>query len=94
MERTPIKRSNGEKAMKRLETKLEDQIVLKGDGTFVSSHECYGKLAEEMEELREASCCSWGAWIKSEEIRELLLNIAVLAVFGVACLEQKEMELH
>lgn len=66
---------------------LHDRIREKGPGTFASRHEIYGLLAEEMDELLLA--------VRSQDLSDVrleLLDIAVAAIFGAACIDQKTVE--
>jgi NTP pyrophosphatase (non-canonical NTP hydrolase) len=70
-------------ALADLRTKLMFRMAQKGRGTFASRHEILGIIDEEKLELTEA--------VKSKtlpSIKEELLDIAVGAVFGVACINQ------
>lgn len=72
-------------------TMLEDQLLFrlgeKGYGTFASSHEILGIVAEEYTELIEAVRSN-----KKENVKNELLDIAVACVFAVACMEQNSLD--
>ena len=67
-----------------MQTRLEE----KGDGTFASSHEIYGVLAEEMAEFLQAI----QQHKTPHELKAELMDIAVGAVFGIACIEAGGMD--
>jgi hypothetical protein len=56
-----------------------------GDESFASMHEVIGALEEEMSELKEAVRVHENL----EFIREELIDIAIAAVFTVACIDEK-----
>ncbi len=63
------------------------QLELKSNGTFKSTHEILGVVTEEYYELIEA--------VKSgdiEHIRQELADVAVSAIFGIACIENKSVD--
>jgi len=76
--------SEGEiiEAFKALEAKLDLRLIQKSSQTFVSRHEILGMITEEYTELIEA--VHGGDRIR---IREELLDVAVGAVFSIACLK-------
>jgi DNA-binding ferritin-like protein len=68
--------------------KLCERLRQKGSGTFASRHELLGIMAEEMHELVRA--------IHEEKadlsgVRRELLDIAVTALFGIACVDSDAM---
>ena len=87
MKRSKITQEQVDEAMEKLKAKLQFRLEEKGYGTFASKHEILGIINEEHHELIEA--------VKSEPIenvREELLDIAVGAVFGVACIDTKNID--
>ena len=70
------------KALKSTHSKLLYRLREKGRGTQSSRHEILGILTEEMHELERAVEQSG-----LEQVRKELLDIAVGAIFGVACLD-------
>jgi len=81
--REPIVSVSIDEALNQLKLHLEYRLKQKGNGTFKSTHEILGVVAEEYHELIDA--------VKSNEksfVYEELMDIAVAAVFGAACLIQ------
>ncbi len=75
-------------AMRRLQNNLELRLQEYGQGTFASSHEIYGILAEEHAEYLDAIRNHEG---KERQVHELM-DIAVAAVYGAACTEAEGMD--
>jgi len=80
MDRVKLSREDVSEAMKRVEAALYARLDEKGYGTFSSTHEIRGVLDEEYNELREAMHANDYEAIESE-----LLDLAVGAIFGYAC---------
>lgn len=74
-------------AVMRLKEKLEFRLKEKGRGTFASIHEILGVLREETRELEDAVHTN-----DHLNMREELLDIAVGAVFGEACIAAKTID--
>jgi NTP pyrophosphatase (non-canonical NTP hydrolase) len=70
-------------AVDKTTQKLNYRLAQKGFGTFASRHEILGTITEEYYELIEAVHAN-----KPEEMQEELLDLAVGAIFAVACLDQ------
>ncbi len=77
-----------EKANKELNEHLYKVLSRKGRGTFSSSHEALGILEDERSELVKA--------IQEKQdntfIKHELLDLAVTALFAVACINSETME--
>lgn len=71
-------------AVAHLNQKLLARLKQKGWGTFASSHEALGIITEEMHELTDAVQHNATG---NAHVREELLDIAVAAVFAVACID-------
>lgn len=65
---------------------LQLRLHQKGRGSFASIHEVFGIIAEEYNELAEAVHSS-----NINDIRSELLDIAVPALFAVACIDSKKL---
>jgi len=80
-----------EDAMAALHTRLYDTLNQKGWGSFASKHEALGAIVEEMRELEEAVRVR-PALGGNSKVRHELLDLAIAAVFAVACLDAKTMD--
>ncbi len=67
---------------------MEEVLKRKGRGAFVSRHEILGVIEDECIELVNAVQAKRGL----KDIRHELLDIAVAALFGVACIEAKVLD--
>ena len=74
-------------SLQRLKEKMEYRLKEKGHGTLASIHEISGILREEVTELDDAIHKN-----NYQHIREELLDIAVGAVFGEACIAAKTID--
>lgn len=74
-------------AIKRVADRLEDRLIQKGQGTWSSRHEILGVVTEEYHELLEAVHSG-----RPEEIGNELEDLAVAAVFGLACLAEGSLD--
>jgi uncharacterized membrane protein YcjF (UPF0283 family) len=76
----------------KLQDMLADKIEEKGRKAFVSTHEIFGAIDEEHDELRDAvrNCHKTidGRQIVSEE----LLDIAIAALFGMICVDNNKVD--
>ncbi len=72
-----------EGALDAARDKIISRLEEKGNGSFVSSHEIYGVVAEEFHELLHAIEERAGAFPIGDE----LLDIAVAALLGFASIE-------
>lgn len=87
MNREQITQENIDKAVQDFKEMLEYRLNQKGYGTFASRHEILGVIDTEMIELNEA--------IEHKNISEVkheLLDVAVGAIFGVACINQSTLD--
>lgn len=69
------------------QTRLSNRLQQKGRGTFASRHELKGIIDEEIEELHLA--------VRSESMERVfdeLGDLAVGAVFGMACIAAKKLD--
>ena len=71
-----------ELAVNKVRSMLEGRLRQKGKGTFASTHEIYGVIAEEFDELGDELRNN-----NSEAFKNELMDIAVGAIFGVACID-------
>jgi len=69
-------------------TKTYQRINQKGYGTWKSSHEIYGIIAEEVMELLQAIHDNKPL----EEVQKELIDIAVACLFGHACIENRTVD--
>lgn len=83
-EREQISSEVIKEAIDQTAAKLKMRLEEKGYGAFVSIHEILGIVTEEFHELVEAV-----RWNNQIEVKEELLDIAVGAIFGVACINNK-----
>jgi len=87
MERPKISAEELNQTIYALQTQLGWRLNEKGSGSFSSSHEILGCVAEEYFELVEAVKSS-----STEAILSELYDLAVAAVFGAACLERGKVD--
>lgn len=66
-----------------IDQKLNERMVEKGNGAWLSRHEILGIMEEEYTETVDAV---HGGTL--EELKEELKDIAVGAIFAIACIEQ------
>lgn len=86
-ERVQIAGEQIEEALEMFETMLFHRLKEKGYGTFASTHEILGIITEEFQELVDA--------VKNNSVGEVhreLLDLAVGAVFAIACINQKTID--
>lgn len=71
------------------QTKQEMKIRLlqKGRGTFASSHEAAHVITEEYDEMKDAVRSN-----DPQQFKKELIDIAVGAIFAVACIDAKTMD--
>lgn len=67
--------------------KLDFRLKEKGKGTFASRHEIQGSITEEYHELVDALRGN-----NSEEYKQELIDIAVGAIFGIACIDNDSLD--
>ncbi len=85
MSRTQITDEEIEVALTFIKNALEGRLLQKGKGTFASTHEIYGIVAEEFNELgRELEKNN------EDNFAGELIDIAVGCIFGVACIKSKK----
>ncbi len=82
--RTPVLRVFQAEALEDVKLWLDWRIAQKGNGAFASLHELRGVLDEEYDELMEALHLKDLAQIEHE-----LKDLAVAALFGLACLRAR-----
>jgi len=85
--RTIVRPEAIESAMALLSAKMAETLHRHGHGTYASRHELLGILEEEYHELVAAVTSG-----SLEEVLEEAADIAVAAVFGIACVEQGAMQ--
>jgi len=88
MKRPPIHVSELNGAIVAVQRHMKNVLNRKGPGSFVSSHEILGVLTDERSELIVAIQSKAGL----EKIRHELLDDAVAALFGVACIDSGTVE--
>jgi hypothetical protein len=79
--RQEITHEEVEKAVEQFRRELARRLDQKGMGTFTSSHEIIGCVGEEYDEAKVAVHDN-----DNGQLRKELLDLAVGAVFGVACI--------
>lgn len=84
MERDVVSTESIENAISIVMKELALQLNIKGDGSFVSSHEIDGVLDEEVHEFKKEVHANNINGIENE-----LVDIAVAAIFGIACIKNK-----
>ena len=85
--RKKITKKSQQLALRLLDEAMAERLREKGTGTFASSHEVLGVIQEEFDELLAAVRGNDITAVKYE-----LLDIAVGAIFGVACIEQETLD--
>jgi hypothetical protein len=75
------------KAVDRTTCKLSSRLAEKGYGTFTSRHEILGVITEEYKEVVDAVHSK-----SNSDLEEELIDIAVGAIFGLACLQEKTVD--
>jgi len=85
--RMPLTNFQIEKAVNEFRLELSRRLDEKGPGTFVSSHEIIGCVGEEFDEAKQAVHDN-----DNRQLRKELLDIAVGAVFGVACIDSNNLD--
>lgn len=83
MKRDSINATYIEQAVEETNAALCKQLIQKGDGAFVSTHEALGIIAEEYDELKDAVRSN-----NIEDVKKELLDIIVAAQFTVVCINQ------
>ena len=84
MDRVQISRMQLNRALDSFESKLNNTLKKKGWGSFASRHEISGMLTEEYNEaIAEVHSGN------NDKLEQELLDIAVGAVFAVACIQSK-----
>ena len=81
--RLEVNHSTLAEAMGQLVIDLNRRLEKHGRGSFIGSHEIYGVIAEEMDELLEAIRGNNLHLVENE-----LMDVAVAALFGYASLRQ------
>jgi hypothetical protein len=87
MDRTQLTDKQIKLAIMHVCDALYKRLAQKGNGTFSSSHEILGSITEEYIEFAEA-VHNKGF---DEKINEIV-DIAVAAIFGLACLENRTVD--
>jgi len=82
--RPSIKEMHRAQALELVETMLNIRIEQKGEASWASFHELRGSLDEQYEELKQALHEK-----VPEKICWELIDLAVAAIFGVACIKAK-----
>lgn len=82
MKRDIVNRIFVDEAIERTTQATFNRLLEKGYGSFVSTHEVFGVLAEEWYELKKA--------MHENDVHQFhkeLLDMAVGCIFGMACIE-------
>ncbi len=88
MERPKISKERAALAVEKVKQKLLELMdEPDGDKSFASTHEIYGAVAEEHKELLDALHAD-----TEDEFAAELADIAVAAIFGIACIEEWTVE--
>ncbi len=87
LKRIPVSAQDINRGIKELEDKLFYRLATKGYGAYASRHEIYGILAEEMDELLDELRINTRPGYKN--YRKELKDIAVAALYGMICMDQK-----
>jgi hypothetical protein len=85
MARTQVTDEEVQKAVKMILEALEGRLMQKGKGTFASTHEIYGIIAEEFDELTDELRNNNELNFAGE-----LIDIAVGCIFGVASIHSQK----
>ena len=85
--RKEITNTQIEEAVAAFRKELARRLDQKGMGTFVSSHEIIGCVGEEYDEAKQDVHDN-----DNHQLRKELLDIAVGAVFGVACIDSQNLD--
>jgi NTP pyrophosphatase (non-canonical NTP hydrolase) len=80
-ERAPIAEQEIEDATMDIIAHTKEEIKKKGCGTFASTHEILGVIAEEYHELVDAVRSN-----KVADVEEELLDITTACLFAIACI--------
>jgi NTP pyrophosphatase (non-canonical NTP hydrolase) len=92
MKRKPVSADLLWEAASDVEEHMRKVIMVKGDGAFSSPHEILGAITEEYHELVEAVRHDKIGSPAIEQIQQELKDLAVLAIFGLACFKVKEVD--
>jgi len=87
MKRPKISKEMRSEVLELVRGKLEMRLKEKGDGSFASTHEILGVIDEEYNELRTA--VHKNSW---DDIVLELEDIAVAAIFSLACVRQQTVD--
>jgi phosphoribosyl-ATP pyrophosphohydrolase len=82
MDRVKLTDEQIDSAFDAFDSKLHEVLFKKGLGTFASKHEILGSMTEEYNEVINAVHTK-----DNENLQEELLDVAVVAIFGLACLK-------
>ena len=80
MKREDLDERSLQLAFRDLRVAMHKNLIKKGLGKLASPHEALGMIAEEQKELVDAIQANDAAWIRRE-----LMDLAVAALFAVAC---------
>lgn len=83
-----------DKAFNRARTHITLMLAKNGSGAWVSQHELLGEITEEYTELIGAIKDSHGNPLELMAVKKELLDITTAALFGLACIEAKKMDLR
>jgi NTP pyrophosphatase (non-canonical NTP hydrolase) len=86
-ERKQISVETIDESLVEIGRKTAFRLEAKGYGTFASTHEILGIIAEEYDELKDAIRKN-----DTEEIKQELLDIAVSCHFAIACINEKTLD--
>jgi hypothetical protein len=87
-ERPQVSSTALQEAIRFVISELNRRLEEKGHGAFVSRHELYGVLDEEVQELRAAVHDN----MPNPDMIAELADVAVPAIFGIACIKEDAMD--
>lgn len=87
MNRTPVTKAEIRKSLNELEQALFRRLEQKGYGTYASTHEMFGILDEEVNEVRDELRNN-----NHKAICDELIDVAVTAVFGHTCITTSKVD--
>ncbi|HLP82098.1 MAG TPA: hypothetical protein VK141_08970 [Nitrosomonas sp.] len=93
--RPAISDAEKDEAIEQTLQELDYQLMKKGQGSFMSSHEIYGVIKEELDEVMDEVRKSDGLNKLDHEMRKVALKkelaqLAVAAIWGIASIDHCE----
>lgn len=87
MDRPLMKIEDIDDSLRKLRKAIIKRLGEKGYGSFASTHEIYGVLAEEVGELEDELKAN-----NVDKFADELMDVAVTVVFGHACIKTHELD--